>query len=192
MKFSRMWRGCRFSGERRALKFIFGMLLHSENHPAGERKIGMVNLVWSQGRTGFSDAAAIRRKVFVEEQGFEDEFDENDDSALHLTLYLDGRAAATLRMLPEREGTVYHIGRVAVLRSCRGKRLGTAIMREAISKASSVGALRLELGAQKHAEPFYRRLGFIPYGEFEEQGCPHVHMALDLTPGCETEDTHVF
>ena len=142
----------------------------------------MMNLVWTQGRTGFQDAAAIRQKVFVEEQGFRDEFDESDDRALHLTLYLDGQASATLRMLPECQGTVYHIGRVAVLRVCRGRRLGTAIMREAISKAASLGAARLELGAQKHAEPFYLRLGFIPYGEFEEQGCPHVHMALELNP----------
>ena len=35
------------------------------------------------------DAFEVRRRVFIEEQGFENEFDENDDLATHVTLYND-------------------------------------------------------------------------------------------------------
>ena len=37
------------------------------------------------------EAAAIRQAVFVEEQGFQEEFDAIDRHALHLLLFADGR-----------------------------------------------------------------------------------------------------
>ena len=42
----------------------------------------------SKGLTNSPDARAIRQSVFVEEQGFEYEFDDIDETALHLVLYL--------------------------------------------------------------------------------------------------------
>lgn len=39
------------------------------------------------------EAAAIRQAVFVEEQGFQEEFDAIDRHALHLLLFADGRWA---------------------------------------------------------------------------------------------------
>ena len=35
------------------------------------------------------DAVKIRKEVFMEEQGFHDEFDETDETAIHLVLYID-------------------------------------------------------------------------------------------------------
>ena len=40
------------------------------------------------------EAAAIRQAVFVEEQGFQEEFDAIDRHALHLLLFADGRPVA--------------------------------------------------------------------------------------------------
>ena len=36
------------------------------------------------------EATRIRREVFMEEQGFEDEFDDMDGRALHVVAFLDG------------------------------------------------------------------------------------------------------
>ena len=41
------------------------------------------------------EAAAIRRKVFMDEQGFVSEFDGTDDAAHHLVLFDGPRAVAT-------------------------------------------------------------------------------------------------
>lgn len=147
--------------------------------------------VWSRGKENFADAAAIREEVFVREQGFSDEFDAADTDALHLTLYEQERPVATLRLLTG-PGDVWHIGRVAVRKDCRGRGLGAELMRRGVRKAACLGAARIELGAQRHAVPFYEKLGFCPSGEpYDEQGCPHQPMGLDLagSPG-KGESTH--
>ena len=48
------------------------------------------------------DAVKIRKEVFMEEQGFHDEFDETDETAVHLVLYIDQVPAATCRFSPDR------------------------------------------------------------------------------------------
>lgn len=54
-------------------------------------------------RGNFEDARLVRERVFVEEQGFENEFDETDadPSTIHLTLYADGRLAGCARTFPD-------------------------------------------------------------------------------------------
>ena len=49
------------------------------------------------------DAKMIRQKVFVEEQGFENEFDDIDQRSLHLVVYQDNEPIGCARMYPERE-----------------------------------------------------------------------------------------
>ena len=41
----------------------------------------------------------IRETVFVEEQGFEEEFDTLDQTAVHFLITVDGGPAATARMM---------------------------------------------------------------------------------------------
>lgn len=141
----------------------------------------MLHAIWSVGRDNFADAAAIREEVFVREQGFRDEFDQADSDARHLVLYDGDRPVGTLRLLAGPAG-VMHIGRVAVRRDCRGRHIGAELMRRGLQKAAELGAVRVELGAQRHAVPFYEMLGFAPAGApYDEQGCPHQPMARDLT-----------
>ena len=64
------------------------------------------------------EAAAIRQAVFVEEQGFQEEFDAIDRHALHLLLFADGRPVGTLRAFTEDGGTRWHIGRSSPPASC--------------------------------------------------------------------------
>ena len=65
--------------------------------------------------------ADIRRAVFMEEQGFQNEFDDADALARHLVLYQGGRPAGTCRLLPLDGTRTYLVGRIAVLPPFRGQ-----------------------------------------------------------------------
>ena len=127
---------------------------------------------WDRAR---ADARPIRLAVFVEEQRVpvEIEWDDQDDRSLHALAYSEeGRAIATGRLLPDG-----HIGRMAVLQAWRGQGVGGAILERLIEVARERGDREIELFAQTHAIPFYRRYGFVENGEiFEEAGIPHQAM----------------
>ena len=77
----------------------------------------------------FLACAAIRRKVFVEEQNVPEELelDELDATAVHLLATRDGRPVGTARLLID--GNTAKIGRVALLAEERGTGAGAALMR---------------------------------------------------------------
>ncbi len=136
----------------------------------------MITIKIKQGLVNLQEAATIRNAVFVDEQGFIDEYDEIDDTAFHAVLYYNGEPAATARLYPEC-GSSYHIGRVAVLKAFRGKSLGTEIMNAAEEYARSLGGTEVYISAQTRAYEFYRKLGYTKYGEeYLEQHCPHIAM----------------
>ena len=83
----------------------------------------------------------IRVDVFIKEQGFEDEFDEIDETAKFVLLSIDGKAAGTCRYFPSDTAGDAHIGRMAVRKLYRGQHLGTKIMMAA-ENAIVVTALR--------------------------------------------------
>ena len=64
------------------------------------------------------EAKYIRTAVFIDEQGFKNEFDEIDDTAKHILIYHDGKAVGVARFF-SKDGKEYHIGRVAVLKPYR-------------------------------------------------------------------------
>ncbi len=116
----------------------------------------------------------VRYTVFVLEQGVPEELeqDEKDPLCRHALLLKDGRAVATGRL--ESDG---HIGRIAVVRSCRGLGLGRRIVAFLEDKAKAKGLRRVYLGAQLQAIPFYEKLGYRCYGdEFMDAGIAHRHM----------------
>ena len=66
---------------------------------------------------------------------------------------------------------------MAVLEQWRGKGVGGAILERLIGLARERGDKEIELFAQTHALEFYRRYGFVEYGDvFEEAGIPHQAM----------------
>ena len=77
----------------------------------------------------------IRVDVFIKEQGFEDEFDEIDETAKFVLLSIDGKAAGTCRYFPSDTAGDAHIGRMAVRKLYRGQHLGTKIMMAALRRA---------------------------------------------------------
>ena len=117
--------------------------------------------------------ADIRRAVFMEEQGFQNEFDDADALARHLVLYQGGRPAGTCRLLPLNGTRTYLVGRIAGL--------GAALLRAAEQDGAAHGGTAIVLHAQVQAQPFYEKQGYRPRGEVElVESCPHIWMEKQL------------
>ena len=128
-------------------------------------------------------AGPLRKEVFVLEQGIapELEWDAQDPQCVHAVLCNHlGVAVATGRLLPSHQG-VAKIGRMAVLRRLRETGLGRQVLMALVDQARQRGDQQVLLHAQRSAQGFYHRLGFVTQGEpFEEAGIAHITMALKL------------
>lgn len=134
---------------------------------------------WFSGEDQIEDCKALRREVFVREQGVSlaEEEDGCDAQAVHLALYLNGELAATARLFPQ----TWLVGRVAVAKGERGTGLGRKLMEEVFRYALVHGAACVHVHAQRQAVPFYEALGFVSEGEpFSEAGIEHLPMRKDL------------
>ena len=138
-----------------------------------------VNIV--KGLENTSIAKAIRLAVFVDEQGFEDEFDQIDDIAWHIEVWDQGLPIAVCRMFESDHPSIYTIGRIAVIKEFRQKNVGKAVMEALENHARQLKAIAIELSAQCSAEGFYEKLGYIRQGEvYLDQFCPHIKMVKNL------------
>ncbi|MBD5139342.1 MAG: GNAT family N-acetyltransferase [Ruminococcus sp.] len=122
------------------------------------------------------EAKLIRTEVFMEEQGFKNEFDEDDSRCVHAVILSDGKPAATGRMFPPENG-VCVIGRIAARKIFRGKNLGAKTVLLLEEKARELGAEKIALSAQCRVQGFYEKLGYTASGEvYSDEYCPHIHM----------------
>jgi predicted GNAT family N-acyltransferase len=125
--------------------------------------------------------AAIRRirdQVFVIEQGVpsELEHDDQDARAVHVLALAEGLPVGTGRITPEGK-----IGRMAVLAAHRGGGAGRMMLEELMAVAARTGLTQVFCAAQRHAIPFYERMGFLVEGPiFMEAGIEHRHMRKHL------------
>jgi predicted GNAT family N-acyltransferase len=120
----------------------------------------------------------LREEVFIREQSVpaDMEWDEFDPQAHHVIAMADGVPIGTGRLLADG-----HIGRMAVLRTWRGRGAGSTLLSTLMEMARALGMRRLTLNAQIQAVPFYLRHGFQPEGEeFLDAGIPHRRMWRDL------------
>jgi ElaA protein len=125
---------------------------------------------------------AIRRAVFIEEQGVDEELeiDGEDPNCVHFLGELNGQPIATLRI--KTIGPTVKIQRVAVLKDYRdGYGVGRGIMEAALNWARDSGYEQAILGAQVTVIGFYEKLGFVTYGDqYEEAYIMHQDMSLEL------------
>lgn len=120
-------------------------------------------------------AKYIREVVFMQEQGFTEEFDALDGVATHLVAFDGDAPAAVCRVWLAEDG--WHVGRLAVLKEKRGMGLGSLMLAAAETHVHALGGCSISLHAQCRAEQFYRKCGYIPYGEIDyDEGVEHVHM----------------
>ncbi|MFV0679545.1 YbgC/FadM family acyl-CoA thioesterase [Ottowia sp.] len=141
-------------------------------------------------------ARAVREAVFVQEQGIarEDEWDAADATATHaLVSNRLGMPVATGRLIAQGaseqgaseqgapgRGTA-RMGRMAVDRSLRGSGVGQQVVQALEQAARAQGYTRIVLSAQRSAEGFYQRLGYVADGApFDEVGIAHVVMQRAL------------
>lgn len=121
---------------------------------------------------------AIRRTVFVVEQGVceEIEFDSHDSRHTYaLAFAADGSAIATGRL--QGDGRMGRIGRMAVLKPWRGRGVGRAILKLLLETAAQRGLEVVSLHAQVRVKSFYAGQGFVECGEiFMEAGIEHITM----------------
>jgi predicted GNAT family N-acyltransferase len=131
------------------------------------------------------DAFGVRREVFVDEQGVDeelewDEYDEPGADATHFVAYDDGAVVGAARLRPD-EADVGKVERVVVAADRREEGWGRRIMAAVESTAREQGFSTLKLHAQTRVEEFYESLGYESVGpEFEEAGIPHVAMRKPL------------
>lgn len=126
------------------------------------------------------NAIMIREKVFMEEQGFENEFDDIDHRCFHLELYDEDKPVGCARIYTY-DNKVYILGRVAVLKQYRKKHYGSKLIELLEMKAKELKAERIELSAQSRVSAFYEKLGYKKYGEeYMDEHCPHIKMVKEL------------
>ncbi|MFC9791064.1 GNAT family N-acetyltransferase [Streptomyces sp. NPDC127584] len=135
---------------------------------------------------------AVRREVFVVEQGVpqELEYDTYDATAVHvLAVREDGLPLGTGRLLhgadavgrTGADASVGSLGRLAVSEAARGLGVGAALVRGIEDAAREHGLTAVDLHAQTHALGFYERLGYEAYGpEFPDADMPHRAMRRAL------------
>lgn len=121
------------------------------------------------------DARKVRYDVFVVEQKvpIDIELDNKDALCVHAVAYDgSGRAVGTGRLLPDAR-----IGRMAVLRTCRGQGVGSQLLQALIHEARLRAHSEVILSAQTHAIDFYERHGFVPEGApYTDAGIEHMQM----------------
>jgi len=128
------------------------------------------------------DAFAVRREVFIEEQGVPEdiEMDGKDDEAIHFVASAGGDPIGAAR-LREVESGVGKVERVAVVADRREEGIGRAIMEALEKEATDRGIDRLVMHAQTHVEEFYQRLDYETTSDvFQEAGIDHVEMEKEL------------
>ena len=132
------------------------------------------------------DLLDVREGVFVLEQHVprEMEIDDDDPRSVHvLARAQDGTPIGSGRLT---QGG--RIGRVAVLRTWRGRGVGTMLLQTLLDQARARRLTTISIHAQRDAVPFWLRHGFASVGEeFEEAGIPHIMMQRPLDGAPEPE-----
>lgn len=136
-----------------------------------------------------ADAGAVRRTVFIQEQGIDEaeEWDSDDARSDHVIVRSRaGLVVGTGRLIPPDDsepaaGRVGKIGRMSVIKSCRGVGVGERILNALLDIARQKGFQRIRISAQVAAQGFYSRAGFVADGEvYDEVGIPHQAMIKQL------------
>jgi predicted GNAT family N-acyltransferase len=137
---------------------------------------GALDLIVTDWARHARELSAVRRAVFVEEQGIAeaDEWDEADTAAIHVLVSLNRDPVGTGRLL-----TTGKIGRLAVLGRARRGGIGSLVLQRLVELGRARGLDGVYLHAQTTALEFYAAHGFIAEGpEFDEAGIRHRRMRL--------------
>ncbi|MEI5673970.1 MULTISPECIES: MSMEG_0567/sll0787 family protein [unclassified Nocardioides] len=144
--------------------------------------------------TDLADYRALRREVFVREQGIfsgsdADDVDDDPRTIVLVARATDGEVLGGVRLhpaLPGRDIGWWRGSRLVVAPDARGFEarsartsttvggVGAALIRAACATAEAAGALRFEATVQAQNERLFRRLGWVPRERVHLHGHPHV------------------
>ena len=125
-------------------------------------------------------AFAIRKEVFVEEQGVPladefDEFDKLNGLSEHILVYHHAKPVGTGRI--RWVDGLGKLERICILEPFRKLGLGKVIISALEEIAEEKEVSQVKLHAQTHAEGFYKKLGYQTSSSmFMEDGIPHILM----------------
>lgn len=129
-------------------------------------------------------ALELRVQVFCEEQGVDpdEELDGLDHDCTQIVALDETGVVATCRL--RLVGGDAKLERMAVDERHRGSGVGMRLLGCAEREAAASGAPRMVLHAQRVAEGFYAKTGYVVEGDpFMEAEIEHVRMTKDLTAG---------
>ena len=123
------------------------------------------------------EAKEIRLEVFVKEQGFEEEFDDIDETAAHIVLFDCIHPIALCRLFTHPGSPRFIIVTFTVRKAFRGRGLGADIIKAAEEYTAENGVNEIWIHSQEQAAGFYSALGYKDTGIHDvEEGCPHILM----------------
>lgn len=126
---------------------------------------------------------ALRREVFVHEQGLfdgsdRDDVDDDPRTIVLVAVAAEGEVLGGVRLhpaLPGRDLGWWRGSRLAVASDARMLMgVGAALVRAACAAAEAEGALRFDATVQAQNERLFRRLGWVPRERTHLHGHPHV------------------
>jgi len=119
----------------------------------------------------------IRKTVFVDEEGFSDEFEDQDSVAWHIILFYKSQPIGNSRILKEGVN-IGHIGRCAIVKEFRKQGFGKILMQITEEECLKYKLTYLYLNAQYDKVGFYEKCGYQKSNkpEFLDQGYPHYEM----------------
>ena len=148
----------------------------------GEYRVQLVASRWERRA-----CAALRERVFCEEQGLfaDSDRDDVDEHALHIAALTcccgQGDAVVGTVRIHQVEPGLWQGSRLAVAADYRHiAGLGTALIRHAVSTANGLGAKRFLAQVQAQNAPLFRRLHWRSLGEMDVCGRAHHLMQADL------------
>jgi putative N-acetyltransferase (TIGR04045 family) len=132
---------------------------------------------------------AIRRTVFVDEQGLfpsgaEGDLDERDDdpATIHAIGGADGLISGAVRLYPLDSNGLWKGDRLAVLPAFRHGLLGARLVRFAVATAGELGGARMMAMIQLPNVQFFESLGWVPAGDVAPyHGVDHQPMSIPLS-----------
>ena len=127
------------------------------------------NLTYTYYNKLNEDIIKLRTSIFIDEQGFTNEFDAIDNNAKFVCIYKDEKAIGTGRLYKIDDNT-FQIGRIAINKEYRNKGYGSIILMLLETKILSLfenesKSISILLSAQEQAKDFYFKNGYIDMKE---------------------------
>ncbi len=127
----------------------------------------------------WQEVMALRSDVFVlEQQCVYLDPDKEDTDAIHLLFRDEETITGYLRIIEKED---WHLGRIIVPQSHRGKGLGKELVTAGVNFCKQQASQKdIVMSSQVYLSDFYSSLGFAAEGHmYLEDGIPHIHMVFN-------------